>query len=848
MTSRVNPRPPTAATLRRLERASGSLATQAVARMDDQLTWFRAMPADQRSWVMLVAQAGIASLVEWCRTPDRPPRLTGEVFGAAPRELVRAVPLRQTVDLIRVTLDVLEDHVGSVAEPGDAEALHTAVLLFSREVAFATAHVYASFAENRGAWDARLEALVVDALVRGERSEELPGRAAALGWATTSRVVVAGRRRAHHGSTRTPPCGGRRGRCAARCSSACTPSSWSSCSAAARTPRATTSRRWPSGWATSAPPARSWSARSSTGCRAPASRPPRRWPGCGPPAPGRAHPGRWPPMRCWPSGRWPGTRWPARPSRTGSPRPWRRAGGEVMETVRAVLATGGNLEASARALFVHPNTVRYRLRRAADLTGLSATDPRGAWTLQVALALDLLDPRSLALALSPAARRQPDGGADCGLHHRESHFGAPERPWLWEPSKEHRCRFRAAPHRGRSLRLARWTTCWPSSPPDRVPRSPGCSPPWLDLPGAEPFFRWAGAIADADLLTLGTTGDAEAIADTAVTQPLVVAMSLFVARELGGLPGPVAHTPQTGRDVVITGHSVGELTAAVLAGVLTIEAAIALTAVRGRAMARACALTPTGMSAVLGGDPTSSPRRWSAHGLVAANLNGGGQVVVAGPVDGLAALKADPPAKARVMPLSRGRRLPHRVHGPGPRGARGPGRRADPGRPQPAAALQRRRRRGRHRCRAITRIVSQITSPVRFDACLATLRDLGVTAAVELPPAGALPGSRSASGRALRRVEHPRAGRPRRPRPRACSSSPPSAGASEAEHLPDWRVVVSPVRGTVSPADHRRGHPPRGRHPARLRQQPPRAGQRLRRLPRRARRVARAGRRPGRRR
>src|SRR4051794_41521154 len=109
---------------------------------------------------------------------------------------------------------------------------------------------------------------------------------------------------------------------------------------------------------------------------------------------------------------------------------------------------------------------------------------------------------------------------------------------------------------------------------------------WLELPGAESFFRWAGAVADADLLTLGTTGDAEAIKDTAVTQPLVVAMSLFIARELGGVPGPVLHTPHAGRDVVITGHSVGELTAAALAGVLSVEAAVALTAVRGLAMGR----------------------------------------------------------------------------------------------------------------------------------------------------------------------------------------------------------------------------------------------------------------------
>src|SRR3954466_14864132 len=117
MGSRVSTRPPTEATIRRLERSSGALATRAVARMDEQLSWFRAMPADRRSWVTLVAQAGIASLVEWCRNPGRPPRLTGEVFGAAPRELVRVVALKQTVDLIQVTVDVLEDHVSSVAEP-----------------------------------------------------------------------------------------------------------------------------------------------------------------------------------------------------------------------------------------------------------------------------------------------------------------------------------------------------------------------------------------------------------------------------------------------------------------------------------------------------------------------------------------------------------------------------------------------------------------------------------------------------------------------------------------------------------------------------------------------------------
>jgi hypothetical protein len=386
VTSRVSDRPPNAATLRRLERSSGALATQAVARMDEELPWFRAMPADQRSWVTLVAQAGIASLVEWCRNPGRPPRLTGEVFGAAPRELVRAVALKQTVDLIKVTVEVLEDHVGAVAEPGDEDALHLAVLQFSREVAFATAHIYASFAENRGAWDARLEALVVDALVRGERSEELSGRAAALGWLAMTPVVVlvgatptgvadphaAVRRTARslrsevlvgvHAEQLVVVLGGHEdlSLVAERVSDEFGPGAVVTGPVVDGLGRAGES-----------------AAIALAGLRA---------------AP------------AWPEAPRPVTADALMAERAlnGDPlarvalhdqvaRPLREAGGEILETVRAVLASGGNLEASARAIFVHPNTVRYRLRRAAELTGLSATDPRGSWTLQVALTLALLD-------------------------------------------------------------------------------------------------------------------------------------------------------------------------------------------------------------------------------------------------------------------------------------------------------------------------------------------------------------------------------------------------------------------------------------------------------------------------
>jgi DNA-binding PucR family transcriptional regulator len=386
VTTRGSHRAPSAATLRRLERSSGALATKAVARMDDELTWFRAMPADRRSWVTLVAQAGIASLVEWCRDPGRPPRLTGEVFGAAPRELVRVVALKQTVDLIRVTVDVLEDHVDTVAEPGDEETLHLAVLQFSREVAFATAHVYASFAENRGAWDARLEALVVDALVRGERSEELSGRAAALGWASMSPVVVlvgaaptgiddphAQVRRAArslraevlvgvHAEQLVVVLGGQE-----------------NLEAVAER----VSEEFGDGPVVTGPVVDGLSRAGESAAVALAGlRAARAWPEAPRPVSAdallaeRALDGD-PLARA------------ALQERVAGP--LQAAGGEVLETVRAVLNSGGNLEASARAIFVHPNTVRYRLRRAAELTGLSATDPRGSWTLQVALALAQLD-------------------------------------------------------------------------------------------------------------------------------------------------------------------------------------------------------------------------------------------------------------------------------------------------------------------------------------------------------------------------------------------------------------------------------------------------------------------------
>ncbi|MGH3096345.1 MAG: PucR family transcriptional regulator, partial [Streptosporangiales bacterium] len=179
-----------AETIRRLERSSGELATWAIGRMEHDLAWFSAMSAEDRSWVGLVAQAGIASFIDWLRNPERRPRIIGEVFGTAPREMTRKVSLQQAVELVRATMELVESSAGGLAAPGDEAGLREALLKYSRELAFASAQVYAEAAEARGAWDARLEALVVDAVLRGETDDWIGSRAAALGWRWPGQIVV----------------------------------------------------------------------------------------------------------------------------------------------------------------------------------------------------------------------------------------------------------------------------------------------------------------------------------------------------------------------------------------------------------------------------------------------------------------------------------------------------------------------------------------------------------------------------------------------------------------------------------------------------------------------------------
>ena len=181
-----------AETVRRMERATGALGTAAIAALDERLPWFRNLSAENRSWLGLVAQAGIAAFIDWIRHPERNRPALTEVFGTAPRELARAVSLQHAVEMVRVIIDAVEAQVDELAAPGGEAELREAVLTYAREIAFSAAQVYARTAEARGAWDARLEALVVDSLVRGVSEDSLHSWASALNWSSSPVVVVVG--------------------------------------------------------------------------------------------------------------------------------------------------------------------------------------------------------------------------------------------------------------------------------------------------------------------------------------------------------------------------------------------------------------------------------------------------------------------------------------------------------------------------------------------------------------------------------------------------------------------------------------------------------------------------------
>lgn len=379
-----------------LRSIAGELATQTVTRLEDTLPWYSSMPPSRRSAVGLVAQTGIGSFIQWYEDPNSTPWIASDVFSSAPRELLRSISLQETLQLIRVVVTVVEDRVAP-----RSEALREAVLHYSRDVAFAAADVYARQAEARGLWDARLEALVVDSILTGESDDELPSRIAALGWhGEGEAAVLVGsaertvdvdqlRRTARHaGADLLIGLQGTRlvlvlGRMA---------------SSARETPAA----QEPDETAHSQPPQLSFleiATRLSYGfSNGPLV--------LGPPVDtlveasrsARAALAGIAVARSWRHAPSPVLADDLLPERAlagdGLARrtlieqiyePLQQQPSELMETLWCYLDSGRSLEGTARELFVHPNTVRYRLKKVSEIIGWNATGAREALIIQSAL-------------------------------------------------------------------------------------------------------------------------------------------------------------------------------------------------------------------------------------------------------------------------------------------------------------------------------------------------------------------------------------------------------------------------------------------------------------------------------
>ena len=372
------------ATWQRVQQASSPLSAAAVRAMEE-VPWFAALPAAERSYVGLVLHAGLDAFASWLRAPAQPLPVGPEVFAAAPRELARAVNLKQTVQLIRVAVDVVERAVPELAAPGDEERLREAVLRYSREIAFAAADVYAAAAEARGAWDARVEAGVVDALVRGHAGELTLSRVGSLGWNRVSWVVAL---------------------------AAPAPEDLD-----VGTLRAAARHRGLSLLTGEAAPALVLvlGGTGDTGAAVEhlvAALPPAPVV-VGPVVPDLA--GASPSVQealagLAAVGAWPGA---PRPVAAGQLlaeravlgeaaarrrlleevyRPLERAGGDLLLTAAAYLEGGSSVEGTGRTLFLHANTVRYRLRKLSDVVGYDVTVPRDALVVRLALLVGRTSP------------------------------------------------------------------------------------------------------------------------------------------------------------------------------------------------------------------------------------------------------------------------------------------------------------------------------------------------------------------------------------------------------------------------------------------------------------------------
>ncbi len=325
--------------------------------------------------------------------------------------------------------------------------------------------------------------------------------------------------------------------------------------------------------------------------------------------------------------------------------------------------------------------------------------------------------------------------------------------------------------------------------PGQGAQTPGFLAPWLELPGIAERLGAASELAGCDLIRFGTTASADEIKDTAVAQPLLVAAAIVAASALSGSdPGDVPAD-------AAAGHSVGELAAGVIAGVLAADDAMRLVRVRGTAMAAAAAVEPTGMTAVLGGDQDVVLAAIASNGLTPANVNGAGQIVAAGTLADLETFAAAPPAGARLRPLQVAGAFHTRHMAPAVAALRD----AAAGVPvrDPAMTLL-----SDADGAAVTtgkewleRIIAQVAAPVRWDLCLRTMADLGVTAIIELPPAGTLAGlaRRALPGVAQLAVKTPDQLDAAR---ELIDEHLAAADRHSHGHLPEWRLIVAPTSGT----------------------------------------------------
>jgi [acyl-carrier-protein] S-malonyltransferase len=322
--------------------------------------------------------------------------------------------------------------------------------------------------------------------------------------------------------------------------------------------------------------------------------------------------------------------------------------------------------------------------------------------------------------------------------------------------------------------------------PGQGAQAPGFLSAWLELPGfAERLGAWS-ELAGCDLVRCGSTAGADEIRNTAIAQPLLVAAAIATADEFFGGLGQAARLGGAA-----AGHSVGELGAGAIAAVISPEDALRLVRVRGRAMARAAAAEPTGMTAVLGGDEKDVLAAIESHGLTPANVNGAGQLVAAGTAAQLAAFAADPPARARLIPLSVAGAFHTRHMAPAVDDLRAAASAVVVKDPRLVLLSNHDGAVVRSGTDWLERIVTQVSSPVRWDKCMQSMTGLGVSAIVELPPAGTLTGlaRRALPGVQLIALKTP-------DNLQAARSLIAEHGQADADSdTPEWRLLVAPLAG-----------------------------------------------------